>query len=106
MSDDDLKFRFLHPFDGPAVTWHELLQREGFTLPAPNRLEPTQVRGSLWQVLYTLGAFRVYFYSTDHLSDDELYGWLYQDWLCAATPDLPLEAASDRRVDLLGSGSE
>src|SRR5262249_5011611 len=63
-------------------------------------------RGRLWELIYALAARRFYLYHTDHLSDRELYTWLYDDWLNEENCDIPPEAEWNCRVSPNGGGSE
>src|SRR5689334_15353405 len=106
MADDDLRFSFIDPFDAPQTTGYELLQRDGVQLVSPAEVGAAQVRGCLWELIYSLAARHIFLYSTDHLTDEGLYAWLHEEWLPKSTPDLPLEAECNCHVDLLGSGTE
>jgi hypothetical protein len=103
MPDDELRFNFFDPFAVPVLTGHELLRRDGVPIPSPGSVQPAQVRGHLWEVIYALAARRIFFSSTNHLSDEAFYEWLHGEWLSQFVRDFPPEEECNCHVDLLGS---
>ena len=85
----------------------DILIREGFTPLAPEAIDPAQLRGRLWELIYALAARRIFFHGTDHLDDRELCAKLdlFLDEDCA---DCPPAAETNYRVDIAerGSGTE
>jgi hypothetical protein len=83
----------------------QLLAESGLSLPSPETLEDAALTSKLWEVIHGLAAIGVYLYSTDHLTDRELYVRLWRDVLRD-----PMELTNDDGgvwiVDLAGSGSE
>jgi len=55
------------------ITPFELLVQGGMELPAPEELDESQLTAKLWEVIPGLAMLRVFLYSTDHLSNRELY---------------------------------
>lgn len=66
-----------HGFKCPFTT----LTEEGFELPPPEKLEDAELTAKLWELIHELAKRRLFLHSTDHLSDRELYTWLWSDAL-------------------------
>jgi hypothetical protein len=88
------------------ITSFELLVRGGMELPAPEELDDSQLTAKLWEVIRGLAMLRVFLYSTDHLSDRELYEELWHEVLREESPDMPINENSACHIDLVGRGSE
>lgn len=88
------------------VTPFELLAQGGMELPAPEELDDAQLTPKLWEVIRGMAMLRMFLYSTDHLSDRELYETLWHDILREEGPCMPLNEDSAWHIDLVGSGSE
>jgi hypothetical protein len=58
-----------------------VLQQEGLDFPPPEKLDDTVLSLKLWELIRVLAEHRLYLYCTDHLSDRELYAWLWHDAL-------------------------
>lgn len=89
----------------PKTTWIQRLKEAGYDMPAPATLSDEEIGLEVWQVIQRLSELRAFLYSTDHLSDRELYEWLYQDMLRAETLSVPPDPDSACHFDVLGSGS-
>jgi hypothetical protein len=87
-------------------TSFEQLVQGGLELPAPEALDDTQLTAKLWEVIRALAMLRMFLYSTDHLSDRELYEALWHEVLREENPIMPLNENSACHIDLVGSGSE
>jgi len=61
---------------------------------------------ALSEAIRGMAALGMYLYSTDHLSDRELYARLWNDVLREPTPLLPYDDNGEWHVDLVSSGSE
>jgi len=88
------------------VTSFDQLVQSGMELPAPETLDDSQLSAKLWEVIRGLAMLRTFLYSTDHLSDRELYEELWHEALREETPDMPVNEDSACHIDLVGSGSE
>jgi len=88
------------------TTSFELLVQGGMELPKPEELDDSQLNAKLWEVIRGLAMLRTFLYSTDHLSDRELYEELWHEVLREETPDMPVNEDSACHIDLVGSGSE
>lgn len=53
------------------------LQLDGFDLPPPGRLDDAAVSATLRKLIRALADYYVFLDRTDHLSDRELYAWLW-----------------------------
>ncbi len=88
---------FVSPFD--------TLVRQGFDLPAPERLDDATLVAKLQDLIHALAAHRLFLHSTDHLSDRELYTWLRSDGLREELMgfDMPI---GNCHLDVLGACTE
>jgi hypothetical protein len=64
---------FICPFDA--------LTRDGSDLPPPEKLDDAALSAKLRELIHALAERRLFLHSTDHLSDRELYAWLWSDGL-------------------------
>jgi hypothetical protein len=69
------------------TNFNRLVER-GVKMVPPAELDDSNLRAKLQQVLQTLAEMRCFLHDTDHLSDRELYTWLWSDGLREETPDL------------------
>lgn len=72
----------------------------------PDELDDTQLSAKLWDVIHALAVHRVFLHNTDHLSDRELYAYLWEDELREPMVLMPENSAYSCHIDILGSGSE
>lgn len=91
----------IHGFVSPL----EALQREGFDLPAPDKLDDPALTAKLQELVHALAARRLFLHSTDHLSDRELYTWLWNDGLREELMGFGLPMGNCH-LDALGAGTE
>lgn len=91
----------------PLTTLSRLLIRDGIQLPPPNSFTEETVHDKLWEVIRAMARHRNFLYSTDHLSDLELYTQLWEETLNnpfeEITPDM---GDSAWNIDLTSDGSE
>lgn len=90
-----------HGFVSPL----DVLLKSGFKLPPAADLDDAAIHVKLWELIDELGRRRLYLYSTDHLSDRELYTWLLTDALKEEMMGFGLPFGNCH-LDALGSGSE
>ena len=88
---------FVSPFD--------TLTHEGFNLPAPEELGDAPLTAKLWELIRTLAAHRLFLHSTGHLSDRELYTWLWSVGLREELMGFGLPMGSCH-LDVLGACTE
>ena len=81
--------------DCPWRSPREIFARHGYAPLPPSELDERQLHGRLWEWLYAAAARRFFFWSTDHLSDRELYTLLWERWLDEPTADIPPEAQTN-----------
>jgi hypothetical protein len=90
-------FRPVTPFDE--------LKKEGVDLPQPHTLSDEALTPILWKLIEALGVRGCYLQHTDHLSDRQLYDWLWNHELRQELQahELPF---GNCYIDLLGGCSE
>lgn len=94
-------------FEGvDEVSLFDELEKGGTSLPAPEALDEEQLHVKLWEVIRGMARLGHYLYSTDHLSDRELYGRLWNDLLREPTSVLPSNPNFACHIDILGGWSE
>ncbi|HXM32135.1 MAG TPA: hypothetical protein VN921_00665 [Chthoniobacterales bacterium] len=69
------------------TNFNRLLQRDVAMVPAAE-LDEAALSAKLWEVVRALGEMRCFLHDTDHLSDRELYDWLWCNGLRDESPDL------------------
>lgn len=89
-----------------AGSLFDLLPKSGVSLPAPDEMEEAQLFAKLWDVIHALAVYRVFLHNTDHLSDRELYTYLWEDQLREPMVLLPENSSYSCHIDVIGSGSE
>ena len=91
--------------NGPQTTLFALLQQAGIPLPNPDDVSDDDLAPVLWKVINGLWDEGVVLYSTDHLSDRELYSLLWTDLLIEEQPIIPDEVPVTTHLDILGGWS-
>ena len=84
----------------------DLLVKGGVSLPPPDELDDSQLTAKLWEVIQGLALLGAYLHNTDHLSDRELYEYLWTDALREPAVLQPTDPDFAYHFDLIGSGSE
>src|SRR5262245_41030496 len=91
--------------DAPKVEPFALLQRAGLELPSPDAIDDGRLATVLRDTIDAMADHGLFLYSTNHLSDRELYARLWHTSLRD-----PMEWDGDDRamwfIDLIGTGSE
>lgn len=72
---------------GPCSTHRAWLARKGLSFIPPAELEGPGLTKELWRLIRALARARVFIYHTNHLSDAELYEYLWKEVLPAECPD-------------------
>ncbi len=88
------------------ITSFDLLVQGGMELPPPDELDDAQLTAKLWEVIRSLAMLRMFLYSTDHLSDRELYEQLWHEILLEENPVMLINSDSTCHIDLVSNGSE
>jgi len=83
-----------------------LLENDGLDLPVPEDLDDAAVKNKLKEISEQMAALGAYLLHTDHLSDRELYHYLYADGLREEAVLFPENASYAYMIDLTGSGSD
>jgi hypothetical protein len=92
--------------EAPWTTHFQQLESAGVSLPEPDSLNDQDLTIKLWEVIHKLALLRVFLEQTDHLSDRELYKYLWTDALREDTKMMPPGEDSAWHIQLLSSGSE
>ena len=82
------------------------LENAGQDVPPPGSLDDAQLHTKLWEVINRMASLGAYLHNTNHLSDRELYTYLFEDGLREDAVLFPDNPGYVYGLDLLGSGSE
>src|SRR5437588_4635824 len=82
------------------------LENAGLEVPAPEELTDESLPNRLWAVINRMASLGAYLHNTNHLSDRELYTYLFEDGLREDAVLFPDNPGYVYGLDLLGSGSE
>ena len=82
------------------------LENAGLEIPPPEQLADELLPPKLWEVISRMASLGAYLHNTNHLSDRELYSYLYYDALPEPTVLFPENPGFVYGIDLLGSGSD
>lgn len=108
--DDDLHDQFLKYVaayeEREPSSLFDLLPPSGISLPPPEELMDEEIGRKLWEVIHGLAQFGTFLHNTDHLSDRELYTYLWSDALREPAVLMPENPSYACHIDLVGSGSE
>lgn len=88
------------------TTLFALLQNAGVELPACSELQDNDLAAKLHEMIQKLASLGAYLQHTNHLSDRELYDYLYNDGLREEAVLFPENPSYAYIIDLTGSGSE
>ncbi|HEY3242613.1 MAG TPA: hypothetical protein VGM03_04600 [Phycisphaerae bacterium] len=72
----------------PLTTHFDQLAEQGQAPPAPDELTDEQISDRLWKLIQNLAARRIFMDRTNHLSDRELYEYLWSRGLREKVPDM------------------
>lgn len=84
----------------------QILENAGMTMPVPDDLDETEMTAKLWEIIERLSSLGAYLSNTNHLSDRELYEYLYRDGLREEAILFPEDPSYVYMLDILGSGDE
>jgi hypothetical protein len=88
------------------TTLFDMLVNGGLSLPSPAELDDAQLTAKLWEVINGMALLDTYLHNTNHLTDRELYEYLWND---ALREEVVLQLDNPDFVchlDLVGSGSK
>jgi hypothetical protein len=89
----------------PHDTIFNRLVQRGVEMIPPADLDDTNLQAKLQELVRALAAIRCFVEDTDHLSDRELYAWLWSDALREEAPDLS-QLGGAWHMSVIGSGNE
>lgn len=90
---------------GEAITLLKSLTNAGFQVIAPEKIDDGTITLKLWEVIQQMALLGAYLLNTNHLSDRELYEYLYHDALREEAMLFPQNPGYAYVIDLTGSGS-
>jgi hypothetical protein len=88
------------------VSLFRLLENSGLDLPVLEDLDDASLPKKLKEIIERMAGLGAYLLHTDHLSDRELYRYLYDDGLREEAVLFPENASYAYMIDLTGSGSD
>ena len=88
------------------ISLFRLLENSGLNIPAPDQLDNTTLTAKLKEVIQRMATLGAYLLNTNHLSDRELYEYLYHDGLREEAVLFPENPSYAYMIDLTGSGSD
>jgi hypothetical protein len=83
-----------------------LLENSGLEVPAPEALDDDALKIKLKEIIDRMASVGAYLLHTNHVSDRDLYEYLYNDALREETVLFPENPSYAYMIDLTGSGSE
>ena len=83
-----------------------LLENAGLEVPAPETLDDDALKIKLKEIIDRMASVGAYVLHTNHLSDRDLYDYLYHDALREETVLFPENPSYAYMIDLTGSGGE
>jgi hypothetical protein len=88
------------------ISLFRLLENSGLDIPAPDQLDNTTRSAKLKEVIQRMATLGAYLLNTNHLSDRELYDYLYHNGLREEAVLFPENPSYAYMIDLTGSGSD
>jgi hypothetical protein len=88
------------------VSLMSLLANAGLEVQAPEQLDKDTLRIKLKEIIERMASLGAYLLHTDHLSDRELYEYLYHDALREEVVLFPENPSYAYMIDLTGSGGD
>src|SRR5437660_3730470 len=88
------------------LTLMQWLENAGLEVPAPEELTDDLLPAKLWEVINRMASLGAYLHNTNHLSERELYSYLFYDGLREDAVLFPENPSFVYGLDLLGSGSD
>jgi len=84
----------------------DALVEGGVHLPPPEEMDDARLTAKLWELIRAMSLLCHYLYNTDHLSDRELYRYLWAEALRQPTMLMPHNPDFGCHIDVVGSGSD
>ena len=87
----------------PLLKW---LENAGLQIPPPELLDDTYLEAKLWEVIERMASLGAYLHNTNHLSNRELYTFLFAEALREDAVLFPEDPSYAYHIDPVGSGSD
>src|SRR5215216_5527282 len=88
------------------ISLFRLIQNAGLEMPVPDQLDDNSLTAKLQELIKRMATLGAYLLHTNHLSDRELYEYLYHDGLREEAVLFPENPSYAYMIDLTGSGSD
>src|SRR5690349_15447377 len=88
------------------ISLMNLLENSGMQVPAPDTLDDDTLKVTLKQLIERMAQLGAYVLHTNHLTDRELYDYLYREGLRDEAVLFPENPSYAYMIDLTGSGSD
>src|SRR5688572_21718644 len=88
------------------ISLFRLLENSGVEIPAPDQLDDQTLTIKLKEIVERMASLGAYLLHTDHLTDRELYVYLFADGLREEAVLFPENPSYAYMIDLTGSGSD
>ncbi|MEP6920402.1 MAG: hypothetical protein ABI967_04690 [bacterium] len=88
------------------ITLLQLLSNAGLIVPSPDDLDDGDLTVKLWEIIERLSSIGAYILNTNHVSDRQLYEYLYKDAMREEATLFPENPTFGFMIDLTGSGSD
>ena len=88
------------------ISLFRLLENSGFEIPPPDQLDDEALTTKLRAIVERMATLGAYLLHTNHLTDRELYVYLYHDGLREDAVLFPENPSYAYVIDITGSGSE
>jgi len=88
------------------ISLFRLLENTGVEIPSPDQLDDQLLTVKLKEIVERMASLGAYLLHTNHLTDRELYNYLYVDGLREEAVLFPENPSYAYMIDLTGSGSD
>ena len=88
------------------ISLFRLLENSGLAIPPPDQLDDPSLSAKLKEIVERMASLGAYVLHTNHLTDRELYRYLYVDGLREEAVLFPENPSYAYMIDLTGSGSD
>ena len=82
------------------------LENAGLKIKSPENLDDEHLKAKLWEIINRMASLGAFLHNTNHLSDRELYSYLFNEGLREEAVLFPENPGYVYGVDLVGSGSD
>ena len=88
------------------ISLFRLIENSGLEIPPPDQLDEPSLSSKLKEIVERMASLGAYLLHTNHLTDRELYRYLYVDGLREEAVLFPENPSYAYMIDLTGSGSD